>query len=330
MINIHFNNRNRNYLAHLPQNFNMNDLQQLIIRYFKNPFRHRFVISGKELGLLNNESFAHYQSLFHNGVNILVLERMLGGGYVEIEILTNIILYDLEQALQQIVTINDPDRPCQVCRESTHTMKLCCNRICKVCFGNYFAFSNFQLKCMTCHENLPYDRFFLTSDFIRCLESLTDIYELMRNIDCQICRCGSLVVNETLYSQQTCTYCQRTFCFFCNKDWNEGLLVRNNNQYYCNSNCDYITKLSYELVPLECNKNVLVPNRRFCPFCFALGSYDKKCKYHTCPVCLRSFCFICLEEEETCKTKYESNYQHKCTDVKKQNYSDFPTIIKHS
>ncbi|CAF1458061.1 unnamed protein product, partial [Rotaria sordida] len=113
MINIHFTNHNRNYLAQLPQSFNLNDLQRLIIRYFKNPFRYRFVTAGKELDLFNNESFVHYQSLFHNGANILVLERMRGGGYVEIEILTNIILSDLEQALQQIATINDLERPCQ-------------------------------------------------------------------------------------------------------------------------------------------------------------------------------------------------------------------------
>ena len=329
MINILFSYVGQNYLGQLQEIFNLNDLRQLISCYFTNPFNYRFVISGKELDLFTSASFIRYQSLFRNGVNILVLERIPGGGYVEIEILTNIILHDLEQALEQVPTTHDSERPCQVCCENENSMKLCCNRICKGCFGNYFAHSTFQLKCMTCHRKVPYDQFFRSSDFVRSLESLNEVCELMSNIDCQICRCGSLAVNETLYAQQTCLNCKRIFCFFCNKDWKEGLITRKNDQYNCGVSCDYATKLSYELVPLQCNGNVLVPNRRFCPFCFTFGSYDEKCKYHTCPKCSRSFCFICLEEEETCKTKYGSNYQHKCTDVKKQNYTHFPTIANH-
>ncbi len=330
MINIHFTYAGQNFLAQLQENFNLKDLQQLITSYFKNPSHYRFVISGKELDLFKVASLARCQSLIHNGANILVLERIPGGGYVEMQILTNIILHDLEQALQQIPTTHNPERPCQVCRENENSMKLCCNRICKVCFGNYFAHSNFQLICMTCHVKIPYDQFFVSPDFVRSLESLAEVCELMRYIDCQICHCGSLLVNETLYAQQTCEHCKRTFCFFCNKDWKDESTIRRNDRYNCGSSCDYATKLSYELVPLQCNNHVLVPNRRFCPFCFTFGSYDGKCKYHSCPTCLRSFCFICLEEEETCKIKYGSNYQHKCTDVKKQNYSDFPTIVEHS
>ena len=330
MINIHFNYHRQNYLTQLKSNFNFIDLHQLIRSYFPNPFRYRFVISGKELDLSNETSFARCRSSFHNGVTIIVLERIPGGGFVEIEVLINIIVHDLERAVQQIPTTNNPERVCTACRDNDTTMKLCCDRICKVCFPNYFVNCNFQLRCMICHGNVPYDRFFVSPEFIRCLNSLIEIGELLRHIDCQICNCGSLAVNETLYAQQTCTNCKRIFCFFCNKDWKEGSITRQNNLYSCGSTCDYTTKLSYELVALQCNENVRVPNRRFCPFCYTLGSYDEKCKYHTCPTCLRSFCFICLEEEETCKTKYQSNYQHKCTEIKKQNYKDFPRIAKQS
>jgi hypothetical protein len=330
MINIHFNYLDRHYIGQLKENFNLNDLQQLVNCYFKNPSDYRFVISGKELDLFNTQSFARCQSLFRNGVSILVLKRIRGGGFVEIQILTNIILQDLEKALEQIPTTINEERPCEVCRDNTNCMKLCCNRICKVCFGDYFAHSTFKLRCMTCRQQVPYDRFFVSPDFVRSLESLTEVCELMKYIDCQICHCGSLAVNETLYAQQTCAICKRTFCFFCNKDWNEGSIRRKNDQFTCHASCDYATKLSYELVPLQVNKNVLIPNRRFCPFCFTLGSYDEKCKYHACPTCARSFCFICLEEEDICKTKYGSNYRHKCTDVKKQTYSDFPRIGKRS
>ena len=330
MINIQLNYLGRNYLTQLNENFNLNDLRRLITSQFKYPLHYRFVISGKELDLSSETSFTHCRSSFHNGVTIIVLQRILGGGFVEIEVLTNIILQDLEHALQQIPTINDPDRPCLICCDNENTMKLCCGRICKNCFGNYFAHSDFQLRCMTYCGKIPYDRLFISPAFIRSLESLTEIRELLKNIDCQICHCGSLVVNETLYAQQKCENCKRIFCFFCNKDWKDESIVCQNKLYSCGSTCDYTTKLSYELVPLQCNENVSVPNRRFCPSCFTFGSYDEKCKYHTCPACLHSFCFICLEEEETCKTKYGSNYQHKCTDVKKQNYTDFPRIAKRS
>jgi hypothetical protein len=139
MINIHFNYLDRHYLGHLKDNFNSNDLQQLVSCYFKNPSDYRFIISGKELDLFNNQSFARCQLLFNNGVSILVLRRIRGGGFVEIQTLMNIILHDLETAVQQIPTTDNEERPCEVCRDNTNCMKLCCNRICKVCFGNYFA-----------------------------------------------------------------------------------------------------------------------------------------------------------------------------------------------
>ncbi|CAF3361874.1 unnamed protein product [Rotaria socialis] len=259
----------------------------------------------------------------------MVTRRMLGGGYVEMQILTGIILSDLEQQLLKIPTVYYEDKPCQVCREHPNCFQLCCSRICQSCFVSYFESSSFRLKCMICRRDIDPKLFFISNDFICSLESLDEIRDLMKCIDCQICHCGLLVVNETLYAKQTCQQCKRTFCFFCNKDWDDGLQKKHNDLYTCHVNCDYETRLSYELVPLQSNLSVMVPNRRFCPFCFTFGSYDDKCKYHMCPSCSRSFCFICLEEETLCKSKYGSNYQHKCTDFKKQHFDDFPTIAKH-
>ncbi|CAF0891579.1 unnamed protein product [Adineta ricciae] len=328
MINICFHYLDQHFLGQLDEIFDFHDFHQLVLQHFNNPFDYRFTLANKELDLFSRQSFARYQSLLTNGIFILVLKRMSGGGFLEISVLTDIILQDLERAVQQIPTNNNEERPCQVCRENTSCMKLCCNRICKVCFGDYFAHSTFKLNCMTCRRQVPYGQFFISPEFVRALESLNEICGLMKYIDCQICHCGSLVVNETLYAQQTCGNCTREFWFFCNKDWTEGKIPRKNDRYTCHVSCDYETKLSYELIPLQYNKNVHVPNRRFCPSCFTLGSYDEKCKYHTCSTCQHSFCFICLEEEDTCKTKYNSNYQHQCTDVKKQTYENFPRIAK--
>jgi hypothetical protein len=289
---------------------------------------YRFIVCGKELAVHNRAVFDQQKYLFQNGMNIFVLKRLVGG-YVEMSVLRGIIINDLEQELQKIPTTNAGERLCEVCCDNPNFVRLCCNRICKCCFSNYFELASFQLKCMTCRRSIPYSQFFISNDFIHSLESFEEVRELLRNIDCQICQCGTLAVNETLFAQQTCELCKRTFCFFCNKDWNEGNEKRRNDRYTCHVNCDYETRLSFELVPLEVNKSVMVPNRRFCPFCFTPGAYGNKCKYHTCDVCSRSFCFICLNEQEECQTKYGSNYQHECTKVKIQRYSDFPTIAKH-
>jgi hypothetical protein len=319
----------KSFIIQLKRNFDQEDFRNVLQKYFSNINMYRFIVQGHEIHIYNECSFDRQKYLFKNGINIIVTRRILGGGYVEMEILTGIILSDLEQELLKIPTVYNEDNPCQVCREHPTCFKLCCSRICQSCFISYFESSSFQLKCMICRRAVDLTSFFKSNDFIRSLESLDEIRELMKHIDCQICHCGLLAVNETLYAKQTCQQCKRTFCFFCNKDWNDELQNRHNDLYTCHLNCDYETKLTYELVPLQSNPSLMIPNRRFCPFCFTFGGYDEKCKYHTCISCARSFCFICLEEEDTCKNKYGSNYRHKCTDFKKQHFSDFPTIGKH-
>ncbi|CAF0848746.1 unnamed protein product [Adineta steineri] len=116
MINVDFNYLKRHHLGQLKDGFSLNDLLQLVSLYFKNPSDYRFIISGKELDLFNTQSFIRCQSLFGNSISILVLRRIRGGGFVEIQILTNIILYDLEKALEQIPTRNNEERPCQTFR----------------------------------------------------------------------------------------------------------------------------------------------------------------------------------------------------------------------
>ncbi|CAF1170053.1 unnamed protein product [Didymodactylos carnosus] len=162
-------------------------------------------------------------------------------------------------------------------------------------------------------EFLPYEQFFKTEDFIRSLYALDEVRDLMKHIDCQICHCGVLMVNETMYSKQKCEQCKRWFCFFCNKDWKEEEMK--NDQYTCHNHCVYETKLGYDLVPLVVNSQLRVPSRRCCPKCFTLGGYDAKCKYHQCSVCKHRFCFICLETEDQC-SKDPLDYMKKCKDVK--------------
>ncbi|CAF0955907.1 unnamed protein product [Didymodactylos carnosus] len=300
----------------------------IVSHFIANTDAHRFIVNGKQLDLCDDENFEKQKRfLLKNGTTVYVLERMIGGGFVEMSMLIAIILGEMEQELHKLETSMDNESPCAVCKEEPVCLKLCCNRVCKECFCMYFDSCNLKLRCMVCKRQIPYEQIFKTAEFIKSLESLDEIRDLMKHIDCQICRCGTLMVNETLQAQQQCAQCHRHFCFFCNKDWNDDQMK--NDQYTCHSNCDYEVKKSYELVPLKSNPHVLIPNRRCCPRCYMPGAYDEKCKYHTCVTCLYSFCFICLEEEELCKTKYQSNYQHKCTDLKEQHFKDFSTIIQH-
>ena len=318
------------FIGQLKYDFSFEAFRSLINRCLDETDSYRFTIGSKELALNNPVVFNTQKHLFQNGTNIFVSKRVRGGGYVELSILKGIIINDLEQELQRMPTECDGERVCQVCRDCPNYMQLCCNRICQGCFSNYFESASFKLICMTCRREIPYAQFFASEDFSRALESFEQVRALMVHIDCQICHCGMLAINETLFSQQTCNQCERTFCFFCNKDWNEGDGARRNDRYTCHVNCDYETKLTYELVPLQVNRSIMIPNRRFCPFCYTSGAYASKCKYHTCDSCRRAFCFICLKEEEICKVEYQSNYQHQCTDTKIQKYSDFPTIATHA
>lgn len=327
-MNISFIIRNgKSFIAQLKHGFTYTDFLFLIHQRFGTNTNYRFVLSGKELALQSHSAFTKQKYLIRNGVNIFVLDR-IKGGFVEITILKGIIIDDLEEELRTIKTTNDGEYVCEICRDNSNTFRLCCNRVCKSCFGDYFERSSFQLKCMTCRSQLAYSDFFRSDGFIRSLESFDEICKLLKNIDCQICQCGSLLVNETLYSQQKCEVCNRTFCFFCNKDWNEGTGQRRNDLYTCHVNCDYETRITYECVPLQFNKEIKIPNRRFCPKCFTPGAYGSKCKYHTCDICSYSYCFICLNEQNECQQKYSSNYRHQCTEIKKQTYADFPTLIK--
>ncbi|CAF3865093.1 unnamed protein product, partial [Rotaria sp. Silwood1] len=96
--------------------------------------------------------------------------------------------------------------------------------------------------------------------------------ELVKNIDCQICHCGALLFNMTMYSKQQCSNCQRWLCFFCNRNWNDEIMI--NGKYTCqDDDCEYQRRLKFELVNLERNKELKVPDRRCCPNCFIIGGY---------------------------------------------------------
>ncbi len=146
---------------------------------------------------------------------------------------------------------------------------------------------------------------------------------LARNIDFQICTCGVFAVNDTMYSKQQCSDCKRRLCFFCNEDWNDAKMK--NQKYTCGYNCKWENYLTYQLVPSGYNKDLKIPNRRVCPKCKICGAKDDRCKFHTCPSCGHSFCFICLKPEKG-QTVCPTAYDQPCTEIIKQDYTVFPRI----
>ncbi|CAF1471302.1 unnamed protein product, partial [Rotaria sordida] len=157
--------------------------------------------------------------------------------------------------------------------------------VCDDCFGHYLKNTDFQLRCLAqekqsnvsarpCNTCKNYETVFKTQAFIEEWTTLREVQDMVRNIDCQICYCGELLVNETLYSQQTCTNCKRTMCFFCNRTWDNSTMT--NTKYTCkDSNCTYQQQLDYELQPLRHNNAIQVPDRRVCPNCFKAGGYGE-------------------------------------------------------
>jgi hypothetical protein len=185
--------------------------------------------------------------------------------------------------------------------------------------------SDRTVKKNLCSRVIDYQTFFKSPQFIDRWTILCDVTDLIKNIDCQICYCGALLFNMTMYAKQQCTSCQRWFCFFCNRNWNDECMK--NAKFTCtDDDCEYQRRLSFDLVPLERNKELMVPDRRCCPNCFIVGGYGVQCKYHGCPHCKHQFCFICLETENDCKRIYKVDCDHQCAPVKKQSYSMFPRI----
>jgi len=209
---------------------------------------------------------------------------------------------------------------CDICFEEEKTKKWCHYEICIECFKHMMVSSDYKFNCCTCKSEKELK--FLSKELKAEMATIDDLLKLLEHINCQLCECGQLLINDNCYSMITCNMCKRTFCFFCNKSWYSETM--RSKKYSCGINCNYEDLLKFELVNLAYG-NIKVPNRRFCPKCFKPGAYDEKCKYHKCVYCSHSFCFYCLREETVCKKT--SSYNTKCSiDLVIQTCSNFPHI----
>ena len=182
-----------------------------------------------------------------------------------------------------------------------------------------------KIKCFRCKNIVPPEKVFVTTEFIESLTQLNEIILMARNIDFQICTCGSFPINDTMYAKKKCDNCQRWFCFFCNEDWNETEKKMRNEKYTCKVNCVLETKITYDLIEFDYNREMKIPSRRCCPKCFECRAYDQKCKYLTCK-CGHQFCFICLNSREDCTRFYQSSFNKPCSGIAQQFYTMFPRL----
>ena len=310
----------------LKNGYTVEDIRKLVAEKFGSG-NFRLIVSGKEIREDDPAGFAETKKSIKNNTVIYVCQRMDGGSgeMLSMDIHRATILTDLEAELCRI-PVQAKISQCMVCTEAKQCIRYCCGSvICRKCFANYFVYANYKISCLTCNRVSAPEDVFMTAAFIASLKQLDEMTKMARNIDFQVCTCGTFAINSTMYARQKCENCQRWLCFFCNADWDEQGRGMRNEKYSCRANCSWETKITHQLVTLALNKEMQVPNRRCCPKCFECGSYDEKCKYHTCG-CGYKFCFICLNPESDCQRLYKSSYNRPCGAVAQQSYTMFPRL----
>jgi hypothetical protein len=329
IININFSSlKGTKFTGQLKTGYTEEDIRKIVASKL-GPGRYRLVVNGKEIQENNPQQFAELRTQIKNNTTIYVCQRMDGGSceLIDAQTHTATILADLQNELPKMKKQQIPV-DCMICLEKRFCINFCCgNALCEECFSNYFVHHEFKIKCLKskCNKVIPPEKLFLSDAFVMSLRQLEETSMMTQNIDFQICTCGSFSINSTMYAKQHCNYCKRWMCFFCNEDWDEVEKKMQNTRYTCKVNCYWETKLTYQLVPLEFNKEIQVPNRRCCPKCKSAGAYDRRCKYHTC-TCGYIFCFICLKPKADCTRDFKSAYNRPCASIAKQTYDIFPRI----
>ena len=281
----------------------------------------RFLVKGQQINTDDASKFLEKKDLFREKCVIQLVQRMKGG-YPPLHELLKQIHSAVPNTFK--ANANNGKAKCVACLDTKSCLQFncpSCNHVhilCTDCAVQYFTLNELSLKCFSCQKVVDYHRIFANSaSFVQMLDELQEMHDTVKNLDCQICLCGELQVNATLYSKQSCDNCKRTYCFFCNNQWDDQHMK--NDQYTCHYNCQYENAITFELVDLRGNSSVKVPNRRTCTKCRALGSYGDACQMHTCLMCKHQFCFICLRDQPICNY----NSDKKCT-LAYQNYSIFP------
>ena len=329
LFNVYFfqpNQTTKKSVGQLPKNFSLADLKKLFEKLFPSPpyvafENYRFIVEGFDLNVQNETEFNKNKERIKPGSLIYPLLRCVGGSEVDMVTLRTIVKTELPSELVKIPKLLDT---CSIHDDIAPCITVCCYKYCAECFINGFTAAKFKLDCPECHKTASYKQVFRSKDFIQTLECLDQIDNYQKCIDYQVCKCGSPMINETIYARQQCLHCKRWFCFFCNNDWIDGEMK--NEKYTCRKDCTYEILITQSLFPLTANPALQVPNKRVCPKCYRDGGYGNCCKYNQCHHCELWFCFMCLKPQAECSKT--SSHSTKCSEIVPQTYEIFPRLIK--
>jgi hypothetical protein len=252
---------------------------------------------------------------------IHVHARICGGGLVDLDTLWELVAFELESRLDDLPFAMLPTEMCIICNaDDIPLLSVCHYHFCRECLLAQMKINNFKLRCQ-CNSEKGIEE--LIHSLKSIVDSLRETQALLRNVDVQICRCGTMLSNETLEPHALCPRCSFQMCFFCKRDWDPKAGMSNKAHYRCCEGCVFGERFRYELVRFEYGTDPTwkIPNRRMCPECYEVGGYDSKCKYHRCN-CGHAFCFMCLKPQAECQKT--STYNKLCTVA-----TQGPHLMKH-
>eukprot|EP00298_Acanthocystis_sp_HF-20_P013163 c20235_g1_i1.p1 GENE.c20235_g1_i1~~c20235_g1_i1.p1 ORF type:complete len:333 (+),score=45.53 c20235_g1_i1:57-1055(+) len=281
-----------------------------------------FSYFGKPFDLNDEKKFDESAKTFKSNSTIHGMLRLNGGSLTITKQQSESIIGDVLASAVHVMPVVKKD--CIICFEEEDCIKVCCHYICPLQFISNFQANGFRYKCYTCDAFVDNNAIFENSIVEMSVQAHKDLMELLKHVDVQVCQCGVLHVNETLYSKQACSECKLEFCFFCNETWDKKMV---NKKYSCGQNCTYDGIFDYTLEPFAYDESIKIPSSRICPGCFHLGGYDSKCKYHTCPNCSLEFCFFCLKSKQECAKAYGKSYKEVCVEPVKQTMALFPRFL---
>ena len=187
----------------LADNFNRNDFRNLIERLLGKEAltEWAFICKGKQLRIDDEIAFNVQKILITEGCTIQVTRRSKGGSYTPEHIFAEKFIGDVTRALSTM--INTTNATCPICLATGRPcLQFVCNKcscnnvLCKDCFIAYLKISDLRYRCLSCRKSIEILAIFPNVPALRAsVDTLNEMAELKRNIDCQICRCGEAKVN---------------------------------------------------------------------------------------------------------------------------------------
>ena len=209
-----------------------------------------------------------------------------------------------------------PGARCVCCDTNVAVASICCFgmlTLCGECFVHRLKSSVPSFACESCGRD--YAGLCKPGPFTEAVANLRQRVAFESAVDrayCPKCRAPCTMDPEEPvgpHATLACEECRHVFCAFCKDAVTAPCRTGDGaTGMGCGPNCRLEAMLTFELVPFRFATDdavgSMIPNRRLCPKCFALGAYDGKCKFHECAECRTEYCFLCLQVKAKCPTSY--------------------------